>query len=311
MFRSLLKARFRTPPTRSSPSPSRFTSTTSPPFPPYASRPPAVPPPSRPSRTNIGDCTRWSTRLRRPPHHRLRRWRPQRPPDVRGRRSRSRRGRTGSSLRRQVGQLLTNMIQAMGLKREQVYIANIVKCRPPANRAPEPVEANTCTQFLVRQIDIVQPEYVVALGATAAMYLLGTSSSPLASLRGRFHDVARRQGRRHLPSGLSPARSPPEGRGLEGSPDGHGGHGPQGPRAPSLDSVRTAPQALRLAPSCDHAGRRRPNAASASPSAGYDSCRPAHSPPRPAAASLGSPPLPCSLLQNPSDYWRANEPRPA
>ena len=86
------------------------------------------------------------------------------------------------------GQLLTNMIQAMGLKREQVYIANIVKCRPPANRAPEPVEANTCNQFLVRQIDIVQPEYVVALGATAAMYLLGIKQS-LASLRGRFHDV--------------------------------------------------------------------------------------------------------------------------
>ncbi len=86
------------------------------------------------------------------------------------------------------GQLLTNMIQAMGLKREEVYIANIVKCRPPANRAPEPVEANTCTQFLVRQMDVVQPEFVVALGATAAMYLLGVKQS-LASLRGRWHDI--------------------------------------------------------------------------------------------------------------------------
>ena len=86
------------------------------------------------------------------------------------------------------GQLLTNMILAMGLTREQVYIANIVKCRPPANRAPEPVEANTCTQFLVRQIDTVQPEFIVALGATAAMYLLGVKQS-LASLRGRFHPV--------------------------------------------------------------------------------------------------------------------------
>jgi DNA polymerase len=86
------------------------------------------------------------------------------------------------------GQLLNNMIGAMGLKREQVYIANIVKCRPPANRAPEPVEANTCTQFLVRQIDIVQPEYIVALGATAAAYLLGVKQS-LASLRGSFHSV--------------------------------------------------------------------------------------------------------------------------
>jgi uracil-DNA glycosylase family 4 len=84
------------------------------------------------------------------------------------------------------GQLLNNMIQAMGLKREEVYIANIVKCRPPANRAPEPIEANTCTQFLVRQMDVVQPQVVVALGATAAMYLLGVKQS-LASLRGVWH----------------------------------------------------------------------------------------------------------------------------
>src|SRR6266550_2986895 len=78
------------------------------------------------------------------------------------------------------GQLLNNMIQAMGLKREQVYIANIVKCRPPANRVPEPVEANTCDQFLV------QPQVVVALGVTAAMYLLGVKQS-LNALRGRWH----------------------------------------------------------------------------------------------------------------------------
>jgi uracil-DNA glycosylase len=84
------------------------------------------------------------------------------------------------------GQLLNNMIGAMGLKREEVYIANIVKCRPPANRVPEPVEANTCTQFLVKQIDVVQPEVIVALGATAAMYLLGVKQS-LVSLRGRWH----------------------------------------------------------------------------------------------------------------------------
>jgi DNA polymerase len=84
------------------------------------------------------------------------------------------------------GQLLNNMIGAMGLKREEVYIANIVKCRPPANRVPEPVEANTCTQFLVKQIDVVQPEVIVALGATAAMYLLGVKQS-LASLRGKWH----------------------------------------------------------------------------------------------------------------------------
>jgi uracil-DNA glycosylase family 4 len=84
------------------------------------------------------------------------------------------------------GQLLNNMIGAMGLKREEVYIANIVKCRPPANRVPEPVEANTCSQFLLRQIDVVQPQVIVALGATAAMYLLGVKQS-LVSLRGKWH----------------------------------------------------------------------------------------------------------------------------
>ncbi|SNS43983.1 DNA polymerase [Granulicella rosea] len=86
------------------------------------------------------------------------------------------------------GQLLNNMIQAMGVKREEVYIANIVKCRPPANRQPEPVEANTCSPFLLRQIDVVQPRVIVALGATAATYLLGVRQS-LASLRGSWRDV--------------------------------------------------------------------------------------------------------------------------
>lgn len=93
---------------------------------------------------------------------------------------------TGVPFVGKAGQLLNNMIAAMGLKREEVYIANIVKCRPPANRAPEPAEANVCTQFLVRQMDVVQPEVVVALGATAATYLLGVKQS-LSSLRGRWH----------------------------------------------------------------------------------------------------------------------------
>lgn len=84
------------------------------------------------------------------------------------------------------GQLLNNMIAAMGLKREQVYIANVVKCRPPQNRTPEPDEANTCSPFLFRQIDVVRPEVIVALGATAATYLLG-QRQPLAGLRGRVH----------------------------------------------------------------------------------------------------------------------------
>ena len=84
------------------------------------------------------------------------------------------------------GQLLNNMIAAMGLKREECYIANIVKCRPPGNRTPEPVEANTCSPFLFRQIDAVRPQVLVALGATAATYLLG-ARQPLAGLRGRVH----------------------------------------------------------------------------------------------------------------------------
>ncbi len=84
------------------------------------------------------------------------------------------------------GQLLNNMITAMGLRREQVYIANIVKCRPPANRVPAPEEANTCTPFLFQQIGVVRPEIIVALGSTAATYLLG-GKSPLSALRGRIH----------------------------------------------------------------------------------------------------------------------------
>ena len=86
------------------------------------------------------------------------------------------------------GQLLNNMINAMGLKREQVYIANVVKCRPPGNRTPAPEEGATCSPFLFRQIDVVRPQVLVALGATAATYLLGVRQ-PLAGLRGRVHAV--------------------------------------------------------------------------------------------------------------------------
>ena len=87
------------------------------------------------------------------------------------------------------GQLLNNMITAMGLKREQVYIANIVKCRPPGNRTPERDECDTCSPFLMRQIRVVRPKVIVALGATAAKNLLGMSDS-MASLRGRFYDFS-------------------------------------------------------------------------------------------------------------------------
>jgi uracil-DNA glycosylase len=85
------------------------------------------------------------------------------------------------------GQLLNNMIKAMGLKREEVYIANIVKCRPPGNRTPEREECETCSPFLMRQIAVVKPKVVVALGAVAAKTLLAINAS-MAQLRGRFYD---------------------------------------------------------------------------------------------------------------------------
>lgn len=85
------------------------------------------------------------------------------------------------------GQLLNNMINAMGLKREDVYIANVVKCRPPGNRTPERDECDTCSPFLMRQIEVIQPEIIVALGAVAAKNLLGLNDS-MANLRGRIYD---------------------------------------------------------------------------------------------------------------------------
>ncbi len=85
------------------------------------------------------------------------------------------------------GQLLTNMIKAMGLSREQVYIANIIKCRPPANRAPERDECETCSPFLMRQIAVIKPKAIVALGAVAAKTLLAINA-PMSELRGRWYD---------------------------------------------------------------------------------------------------------------------------
>jgi DNA polymerase len=84
------------------------------------------------------------------------------------------------------GQLLTKIIQAMGLKREDVYICNVVKCRPPNNRTPEQSEMDTCEQFLFKQIRFIKPEVIVCLGATAAKSILKTKDS-LGSLRGKFH----------------------------------------------------------------------------------------------------------------------------
>jgi DNA polymerase len=87
------------------------------------------------------------------------------------------------------GQLLNNMIKAMGIRREDVYIANVVKCRPPGNRTPERDECETCSPFLMRQIAVVKPKVVVALGAVASKSLLAMNAS-MSELRGRFYDFS-------------------------------------------------------------------------------------------------------------------------
>jgi DNA polymerase len=85
------------------------------------------------------------------------------------------------------GQLLNNMIKAMGLRREDVYIANVIKCRPPGNRAPERDECETCSPFLMRQIAVIKPKVIVALGAVAAKTLLAINA-PMSELRGHWYD---------------------------------------------------------------------------------------------------------------------------
>jgi len=85
------------------------------------------------------------------------------------------------------GQLLTKIIEAIGLRREDVYIANVIKCRPPENRNPEPDEVETCEPFLFRQIDSIQPKVIVALGTFAAKALLKTQDS-ISRMRGRVYD---------------------------------------------------------------------------------------------------------------------------
>jgi len=85
------------------------------------------------------------------------------------------------------GQLLTKIIEAIGLTRDQVYIANVIKCRPPENRNPDPDEVETCEPFLFQQIDSIQPKVIVALGTFAAKTLLKTQDS-ISRLRGRVYD---------------------------------------------------------------------------------------------------------------------------
>lgn len=88
----------------------------------------------------------------------------------------------------QAGKLLDNMLAAINLKRDSnVYIANIVKCRPPGNRNPQPDEAAACAPYLKRQIELIRPKLIVALGKVAAVNLLGRDAS-ISSLRGSVHD---------------------------------------------------------------------------------------------------------------------------
>ena len=83
------------------------------------------------------------------------------------------------------GQLLTKIIEAMKFKREDVYIANIVKCRPPGNRNPEPDEVETCIPFLIKQVEIVSPKVIVCLGSVATQNLLNTEEK-ITKMRGNF-----------------------------------------------------------------------------------------------------------------------------
>ena len=97
------------------------------------------------------------------------------------------------------GQLLNNMIKAMGLRREDVYIANIIKCRPPGNRTPEREECETCSPFLMRQIAVIKPKVIVALGAVAAKTLLAINAS-MGELRGRWYEFRPAGARSNDPS---------------------------------------------------------------------------------------------------------------
>ena len=87
------------------------------------------------------------------------------------------------------GQLLTRILEVMGLGRDEVYIANILKCRPPGNRNPDPDEIATCQPFLRRQVEIIRPKVICALGTFAAQTLLQTDQK-ISRLRGRFHDYS-------------------------------------------------------------------------------------------------------------------------
>ena len=94
--------------------------------------------------------------------------------------------RQGEPFVGRAGQLLNNMLLAIGLRREQVYIANILKCRPPNNRDPRPEEVMQCEHYLRRQVELLQPKIILAVGRIAAQNLLKTDT-PIGRLRGKLH----------------------------------------------------------------------------------------------------------------------------
>ncbi len=105
---------------------------------------------------------------------------------------------TGRPFVGRAGQLLTKIIEnVLEIRREEVYIANIVKCRPPANRVPTPEEANLCKPYLMKQIELVNPRILVALGSTSYKYLTGDMQTPISRVRGEVVDFG---GRRLIPT---------------------------------------------------------------------------------------------------------------
>lgn len=105
---------------------------------------------------------------------------------------------TGRPFVGRAGQLLTKIIEnVLEVKREAVYIANVVKCRPPANRVPTPEEANLCKPYLFKQIDLINPRIIISLGATSYKYLTGDMQTPISRVRGEVVDFG---GRKLIPT---------------------------------------------------------------------------------------------------------------
>ena len=133
--------------------------------------------------------------------------------------------RQGEPFVGRAGQLLNDIIvKGMKMRREDVYILNILRCRPPDNRTPLPVEAAACREYLDAQLAIIQPEFICCLGACAAQNLLRTDTT-IGRLRGRHARFPRHQGPLHLSPGLRAAQSAGEAASLGRHPDPHGRDG--------------------------------------------------------------------------------------